>query len=425
MGARERLEALLGGPLDFHGEDSSYASHNLHAFAAKFPPQLPRVFIRGLTEPGDTVLDPMMGSGTAIVEATLEGRHGIGVDIDPLALHLSRVKTTPVDPAELRSAGNRVLSQAHAHALVSDPEETIGLLQNRFDVKSRAFIDYWFLERTQHELIALISAIEQVTEPAIRRFLELTLSKTIVTKSGGVSRARDLAHTRPHLVKSKEPRSALAQFSRNLGQNIESIRHVKAGAVLAEPLAGDARSLPLADETVDLLVTSPPYANAIDYMRAHKFSLVWLGESITKLASRRASYIGSERIGGRRYGALPEDTELVIRQLADKDQGKSLILRKYLVEMKAMLSESLRVLKRDSAAVMVVGTSTMRGIDVQTHQCLIEIARGIGFDIVGVTERALDRDKRMMPARRNTNGGSMIEQRMNREYVIGLVKPPR
>ncbi len=61
---RERLAALLEGDLNFHGENSRYASHDLHSFAAKFPPQLPRAFIRGLTNIGDVVLDPMMGSGT-------------------------------------------------------------------------------------------------------------------------------------------------------------------------------------------------------------------------------------------------------------------------------------------------------------------------------------------------------------------------
>ena len=97
---RDKLTALLEGELNFHGENSGYASHDLHAFAAKFPPQLPRAFIRGLTLPGERVLDPMMGSGTTIVEALIEGRKGIGLDLDPLALQLSRVKTIPVAKGE-------------------------------------------------------------------------------------------------------------------------------------------------------------------------------------------------------------------------------------------------------------------------------------------------------------------------------------
>jgi DNA modification methylase len=76
---RERLSDLLSSDLDFHGKNSAYASHNFHAFPAKFPPQLPRKFIEGLTEPGDVVLDPMMGSGTTIVEVFLPGRWRISL----------------------------------------------------------------------------------------------------------------------------------------------------------------------------------------------------------------------------------------------------------------------------------------------------------------------------------------------------------
>jgi hypothetical protein len=82
-----------------------------------------------------------------------------------------------------------------------------------------------------------------------------------------------------------------------------------------------------------------------------------------------------------------------------------------------------RVLRPDSAAVIVVGTSVMRGIDVQTHSCLADIADRLGFDVVGIAKRNLDRNKRMMPARFGKKSDSMIEQRMHEEYVIGLLKP--
>lgn len=65
---RKDLVSLLHQDLDFHDQDSGYASHNFHSFPAKFPPQLPRTFIQDLTDPGDVVLDPMVGSGTTIVE---------------------------------------------------------------------------------------------------------------------------------------------------------------------------------------------------------------------------------------------------------------------------------------------------------------------------------------------------------------------
>jgi DNA modification methylase len=93
-----QLSDLLAQELDFHNQNVTYASHNFHSFPAKFPPQLPRHFIDGLTNAGDVVLDPMQGSGTTTLEALLTGRQAIGTDIDPLALLIASVKTTQHDP---------------------------------------------------------------------------------------------------------------------------------------------------------------------------------------------------------------------------------------------------------------------------------------------------------------------------------------
>lgn len=422
MSVRERLAALLKSNLDFHGQKSGYASHDLHAFPAKFPPQLPRVFIRGLTQPGDIVLDPMMGSGTTLVAALLEGRNGVGLDLDPLALRLSHVKTTRIDIDTLRDTGYKIISRAYS--LLSNGNSIDENITNRFDRPTRSFIDYWFLPATQRELMGLSLAIQEIKDRSIRHFLELTLSSMIVTKSGGVSLARDLAHSRPHLDKTKIPKNALEQFSYRFRRNLLSIAQLQQQNGLTPiMLAGDARCMPLVDGSIDLIVTSPPYANAIDYMRAHKFSLVWFGEAISKLSQLRAKYIGSERISQFQSKLLPERPETIIQRLNERDESKAKVLRKYFMEMQAVIAEMYRVLRPDAAAIVVVGTSVMRGIEVQTHTCLADIAADLEFDVVDVVQRRLDRNKRMMPARFGKKSGSMIEQRMHEEYVIGLLKP--
>lgn len=421
LSKREKLKALLESKMDFHGEDSSYASHDLHSFAAKFPPQLPRVFILGLTSPGDIVLDPMMGSGTTLVEALLEGRRGIGIDFDPLALRLGHAKTRTANLNNVQDTLNKILQKAHHYLSGRDKIERS--LSDFFDEKTRTFINYWFLPRTQRELMALVLAIQSVAHEPTRRFLELTLSSIIVTKSGGVSMARDLAHSRPHLDKTKIPKNALEQFLTRLQKNLRSVERLETRGGVGSIIAGDARLMPIRDEAVDLIVTSPPYANAIDYMRAHKFSLVWLGNSISDLSKLRTGYIGSERIERTVNDGLPDQPRRIVHELQKRDQRKGAILQKYFVEMKSMLSEAFRVLRGDSAAVVVVGTSKMREMNTQTHLCLADIGAALGFDVVGVTQRVMDRNKRMMPARFGKRNKSQIEDRMHEEYVIGLFKP--
>ena len=353
----------------------------------------------------------------------LEERVGIGLDIDPLALRLSQVKTTTIDLDRLKNAGNEVASLARR--LMEQEYLIDNSILNKFDKRTKEFVDYWFFQSTQRELTALLLAIEKVcgNEIVTRRFFELTFSSIIITKSGGVTRARDLAHSRPHLDKTKKPKNAIDQFVIRLRKNISSIAQITSDGLYTAPILSNAQFIPLANNAIDLIVTSPPYANAIDYMRAHKFSLVWFGNSVDDLSELRSKYIGSERIGKAQYATFPVYVEHIIDELKERDKKKAAILRKYFSEMRSVLIEMFRVLRKDSPAIVIVGTSSMRGINVQTHKCLMEISSSIGFEVEGVVQRILDRNKRMMPARFGKKTDSMIEQRMHEEYVIGLLKP--
>lgn len=106
----ENLISSLSGDLNFlESAKDAHLSHKAHSFPAKFPPQLPRKFIVELSNPGDVILDPMMGSGTTLLEAYIQGRQAIGFDIDPLAMLLTQVKLEYYSSAELSIIGERIL----------------------------------------------------------------------------------------------------------------------------------------------------------------------------------------------------------------------------------------------------------------------------------------------------------------------------
>lgn len=445
----ERVTAVLSQDLDFHGEDSAYASHNFHSFPAKYPPQLPRTFIQTLTQPGEIVLDPMAGSGTTTLEAYLTGRQAIAFDIDPLALLLNRVKVSPLDKQMVGKTGFRIIQQAQ-DAAQNRPDALLHELAQTTDNASRQFIDYWFAPQTQVELMALRQAIAAIEEPTLRDFFWLTFSATIITKTGGVSLALDLAHTRPHRAKivyddrgavlmgakfidpdnprqsyiSKTLRPAIGEFEKRLQKNLNSIYRPPEDGLPPRIEQGNAQNLPLAAESVDLIVTSPPYAsNAIDYMRAHKFSLVWMGYPINDLGKKRQEYIGGESLSDFVFEPLPAFTQQVVGQISALDEKKGQVLRRYYSEMTRTLREMYRVLKGGKTAVVVVGSSVMRGQDTQTAECLADIGREIGFLVPKIGVRRLDRNRRMMPAGHKVNKKSQIQQRMHEEYVIGFYKP--
>ena len=431
MATREKVAALLAGDLAFQTPvRQAHPLHALHPFAARFPHGLASYFINGLTHPGDTALDPMCGSGVTLLEGWLAGRSVIGVDLDPLARRQSAARTTALDPHVVRDAGHATLRRAaDFYAGIGDPAAPLAVVRDGMDAATRDFLDYWFFPETQQELAALILAIRAEPDVNLRNLLEVVFSSTIVTKSGGVSRARDLAHTRPHRVEDKAPRRPIRLFATLLKRAANAYAAVGAGTVGdSRIIAADARALPLPDDSVDLIVTSPPYANALDYMRAHKFSLAWLGDPIPSLTQLRAQYIGSESMGykaGQAAAELPASVQAVVDQLAGKDVAKSRVLRRYFVDMSAAIGEMARVLRRGAAAIIVIGPSVMRGILIPTHQCLADIAASAGLDVVAVAPRNLDRDRRMMPARRGGQAetASGIELRQYTEYVIGAVKP--
>ncbi|MDO8716205.1 MAG: DNA methyltransferase [Dehalococcoidales bacterium] len=447
LDTRDRLVALLNEDLDFHNETGSRASHNFHSFPAKFPHQLPAKFISALTYPRDVVLDPMMGSGTTVLEAFLSGRYAIGFDIDPLALLISTVKITPVARKSVSLLGDSIVSEAELVARL-DRGRIETKLENRWDSRTKQFVDYWFAPETQIELQALVEQIEKVQDQAQKSFLLLTLSAIIITKSGGVSLAMDLGHTRPHRTKvvvdkrgntllgvpppigegrrisSKTVASPLIEFRRRLRKNLDSLPESPHDGSIPSLAFGNAQSLPLGDDSVDLIVTSPPYAsNAIDYMRAHKFSLVWLGYPIAELSKRRKEYIGSEDICDGKLEELPKTVSGIVSQIGEVDRIRGRVLHRYYSEMTRTLSEMFRVLKPGKVAIVVVGTSTMRGINTQTGACLAEIGSVVGFDVPKVGMRSLDRNRRMLPIGKRLDLSSQIQNRMQEEFVIGLLKP--
>ena len=336
-----------------------------------------------------------------------------------------------VNPVKTLEIGYKIIDSAQRD-FHHERDQLEQELNRRFDTKTRAFVDYWFLPQQQLELLALLKGIEALEQDEMQKFFKMIFSSTIIAKSGGGSLARDLAHTRPHKVIDKNPKSAFVEFVKRLKHNLASYTKVSSGLPHhglitkknVEIRIANADKTGVPSSSVDLIVTSPPYANnAIDYMRAHKFSLVWFGWKIEDLTRIRARYLGHDATNGVQFDHLPQQCEKTLTRLAELDSKKAAALRRYFGEMSAVIREMRRVLKKGRAAVIVVGTSNLSGIDVETQKGLAAIGENIGFDLAGIGVRHLDRDRRMMPARWGKEQHSQIEKRMYEEYIIGLIKP--
>ena len=164
------------------------------------------------------------------------------------------------------------------------------------DEETRQFVRYWFDDYARRQLASLATAIDRVRDEAVRNVLWCSFSRLIITKQSGASLAMDLAHSRPHKSFERAPTKPFRKFLAAVHRVIENCidKNSSNRGPATRILEGDARNLPLADASVDLVLTSPPYLNAIDYMRCSKFSLVWMGHSISGLRKIRTDSVGSE-----------------------------------------------------------------------------------------------------------------------------------
>ncbi len=276
-----------------------HQAHYIHPFAAKIAPELVRGAILWFSREGELVLDPMAGSGTVALEAALLKRRSIATDLDPLAVLISRVKTLPLN----------------GHT----PEALLSLDSGRMEVRGpprSELLDvrFWFDEATALDLRRISYGLERIEETKLKLLGIIAMSSMIVAKgTGSVANARDVAHSRPHRYKTpRETKPAVMEIWPRRVQKLAKILQSLDVDPRFIPLIAlaDARGLPVASESVDLIVTSPPYFNAIDYPRAHKFALAWL-EHILSSLEVDYSKVSRELVGsvGARKGSTSGDGE--------------------------------------------------------------------------------------------------------------------
>lgn len=264
----------------------------IHPFPARMAPEI------ALDALGESyfplrVLDPMAGSGTVLAVARANGHRAFGVDVDPLSVLLARVWTRTLDPEKIRNKAAEVLNRARKDFSILPVGQAYPAGS---DDETRKFIRYWFDGCARRQLVALASAIHRTHDQATRDVLWCALSRLIITKQAGASLAMDLSHSRPHRRFMRAPIKPFNRFLHAVETIVLNCPQSRSGEVgpMATIKKGDARKLEIASGSIDLVLTSPPYLNAIDYMRCSKFSLVWMGYNIGALRQIRGESVGAD-----------------------------------------------------------------------------------------------------------------------------------
>jgi len=244
--------------LDFTTHNTLYATHGLHAYAAKCPPQLVRYGLHYYSKPGEMVLDPMAGSGTTLVEARLMGRHAVGYDIDPLARLIAKVKSRIVNDQRVEKAYEIIARKSARDVASLQSCWTPRAVYERATLPEFPNRDYWFDDEVAATLAILSHHISHTPMAgSVRDFFWVAFSSLILAKTS-VANARDIIHSRHHYWQHAEQPDVLEKFGARVRlmrkQMTDFMVRCREGVdTTSHARIGDARRLRLKSETLDLM----------------------------------------------------------------------------------------------------------------------------------------------------------------------------
>ena len=352
-------ESMAGMSAQFANTDWDFASRvapspieAIHPYPAKFVAELPRRLLDLLPVPrGTAVLDPFCGSGTTLVECQRRGLPAIGVDLNPIACLISRVKTAPL-ACGLAAAAGAVVEQASGREQASMPDAPR--------------LDHWFAHDVQLALAGLTAAIG--TAPASHRdALRLALSSIVVRVSNQESDTRYAAICKN--VRRADVLTAFHRAAERIERALGGREYALAPATVVEAdiTSVSPAALTTGEEVrgVGLVITSPPYPNAYEYWLYHKYRMYWLGMDPLAVKARE--------IGARAhfFKRNPHTADDFARQ------------------MKQTLGLLRAVLVRGGYVCFVIGRSRIHGEIVDNAAILEEVGRSTGFVRVCSATRTL------------------------------------
>ncbi|HWG46954.1 MAG TPA: DNA methyltransferase [Gemmataceae bacterium] len=420
--------------------------HRFHSYCARFPSEIVETALEKYTKPGDSVFDPFCGSGTTLVACLAHRRKAIGTDIDILAGMLTELKSKPYTRDRYDVWRERFASQLSEH--FADITQSwmknalpplgknwlLGSLQ--LPIPGFPELRYWFPPQLTAALAAIAQAAHECEERHFEQVALVSLSASIIAKwPNTLSYAMDIDHTRPHrrvqrFTLDRVLTAYLARLDRSITCLSELHRiYTEANGVQTFAEAArvvyphDARTAAphLENESQTLVVTSPPYFNAVDYPRAHRLSVCWMnGYSPDNLVSRR-QYIGLRHAGVFNGETWLKERPMVRQLIPTSIHRKEAVVRRlcaFYADLEAVLRHCWNALRAGGHALFVIANNVIQGKRIESHRILAELAKRLGFQEKRIDTREIAPIRRRFPV-----GPFGFDGPMTHEYLIVLRKP--
>lgn len=312
---------------------------------------------------GSKILDPFCGTGNTLLACQQAGYNAIGFDILPLGVFISNTKLQcDYDIEILKEKIGEISSLKFG-------ETSLKWLDLKFIDIKRAFSKY-----ARNDILFFKERILEIEDEKIRNFIFLALLSIVgqasnTKKDGGVIRIVKKQHLAPvrYLLRNK-----LKRMYRDLKRV-----NPKKGDVFAEAQQGDARSLSLEDECIDLCITSPPYLNYVDYTKLYGLELALIVNNSREIEELRKRSLRSH-IGAKYEFQGRLKSEKLDEILGKIDKSPEVVLG-YFEDMYVSLQTIYKSLKKGGIAAIVVGNACLPNLTVDVDLILAEISEQIGF----------------------------------------------
>ena len=395
---------------DFKEANTKEFTHGIHTYPAMMIPQIARRLIYLYGKDAKTLLDPFAGSGTSLVEASLTKhiKKAYGFDLNPLAILISKVKTTPLDSNVLKI-------------------ELFKILNSRVQTESPKFknIEFWFKPLVIKKLSILKTAINNIEDKYIRDFFLVCFSETV----------RDVSNTRNGEFKlyrkpldklEKHNPDVIKEFAKIAKNNIQSMEEYvknRSDTNTTPMFFSSMNDLPLHENSVDLIVTSPPYGDSkttVAYGQFSRLALQWLGYN-------DINNLDNSLLGGKPTKSLETKIDSptlknTINKIKNIDEKRAREVLSFYEDFDKCVIQLDRVLSKNGHVCFVVGNRTVKGINIPTDKIMIEMFKSIGeYEHIVTYERKIP-NKRMPKLNSPSNKIGEKVTTMCNEFIFILKK---
>lgn len=412
-----KLQRRIDYSWDFNGAKTKPYTHGLHTYPAMFIPQVARRLILTYSKKGNTICDIFCGSGTALIESRLLGRNSYGIDLNPLAIFLAKVKTEPIKMESLSKEYIKLLTR-------------IERIKNS-EIKKPQFknIEFWFKEKVIIELAKIKKAIKQITNKKIRNFFLIAFSETVRKSSNTKNGEFKLVRIKKEDLETYNP-NVLNIFKQKVESNIKGMekfyQEVNKNAWTKIILGDSSKNNGIKENSIDCIITSPPYGDSrttVAYGQFSRLSAQWIDifEDPNK-----ASGIDNELLGGKAVKNLThflssDYLSESLKKITKKDEKRARDVLSFYIGLNNCLLRAYKILKPKKYFCIVIGNRLVKQIRIPTDFIIAELAEKIGFTCEDIFIRNIP-GKRMPLKTSPTNVVGELEETMSKESIVILRK---